>query len=206
MLDELLDLPYSHASGQALHIQAACIDSAGHRTTLVYDYAEKKAARRVYAIIGRDGQRPIVSSPSPKRWGRHERQVPLYTLGVDAGKALFLSRLSLTEKGAGYVHLPVADWCDDELAAQLTSERLVTRWHKGLPQQVWRKLRPRNEALDMAVYGLGALRLLNPKLNVMAAALAGHAERARAEMPPAGTPLPPAQRPQRRVSRSTYLG
>ena len=39
-------------------IHAACIDSAGHRTTMVYDYAARKAARRVYAIIGRDGQRP----------------------------------------------------------------------------------------------------------------------------------------------------
>jgi phage terminase large subunit GpA-like protein len=71
LLDEVLDAPYRHAGGQLLHIQATCIDSAGHRTTLVYDYAEKKAARRVYAIIGRDGQRPIVSSPSPKKWGRN---------------------------------------------------------------------------------------------------------------------------------------
>ncbi len=94
ILDQLLDQPYRHASGQSLHIQAACIDSGGHRTTTVYGYAERKAARRVYAIIGRDGQRPIVSSPSPRRWGRHERQVPLYTIGVDAAKALWISRLA----------------------------------------------------------------------------------------------------------------
>jgi hypothetical protein len=42
-------------AGSGCMIQSTCIDSAGHRTTMVYDYAAKHAARRVYAIIGRDG-------------------------------------------------------------------------------------------------------------------------------------------------------
>lgn len=197
MLDELLDRPYVHASGQRLHVLSTCIDSGGHRTTMVYDYCAVKAARRVYAIIGRDGQRPIVSSPSPKRWGRGERQVPLYTIGVDAAKSLLLSRLSLTEKGTGYVHLPLTDWCDEELAAQLTSERLVLKWHKGMPEQVWKKLRPRNEGLDCFVYGLGALRLLNPKLDAMAATLAAAAS--------GGAGPARSRAPAPRVGRSSYL-
>lgn len=200
LLDGVLDRPFTHACGQQLFIQAACIDSGGHRTTLVYDYAEKKAARRVYAIIGRDGQRPIVSSPSPKRWGRDERQVPLYTIGVDAAKVLLLDRLALTEKGAGFVHLPEADWCDAELAAQLTSEKLVLRYHKGQSSQVWKKKRARNEALDCFVYAIGALRLLNPKLTAMAAALALIVPR-----PPPSAPAGPMPPPQRRVARSSYL-
>lgn len=250
MLDELLDVPYRHESGLTLMIQAACIDSAGHRTTMVYDYAERKAARRVYAIIGRDGDRPIVSSPSPKRWGRPrsksrelDRQVPLYTIGVDAAKSLFLSRLRLTERGPGYVHLPMPaaptvpgeapprEWCDEELIAQLTSEKLVKKWEKGVPRDVWIKTRPRNEALDMAVYAIGAMRLLNPKLAQMAATLAGQAA-AFAPAPaavtpviapppapsaapssggPSSAPAAPAPAPpraptfQRRVARSSYL-
>lgn len=173
MLDELLGNEYQHASGVKLPIQATCIDSAGHRTTMVYDYALKQAARRVYAIIGRDGQRPIVSSPSPRRWGRGQRQIPLYTVGVDAAKALIVSRLGLTrEQGdmqpmPGYVHLPLTDWCDEELVAQLTSERLVTKFHKGSPRTEWRKNRPRNEGLDNFIYALAALRLLNPKLDAL---------------------------------------
>jgi phage terminase large subunit GpA-like protein len=168
MLDEVLDHQYQHASGQVLAVQASCIDSAGHRTTLVYDYAARQAARRVYAIIGRDGQRPIVSSPSPRKWGQQRRQVPLYTIGVDAAKALIVSRLALTEKGPGYLHVPHTDWADEELAAQLTSERLVTRFTRGVPSQVWKKIRPSNEALDCAVYALGALRLLHPDLELLA--------------------------------------
>jgi phage terminase large subunit GpA-like protein len=168
MLDEVLDHEYRHESGQTLSVQATCIDSAGHRTTMVYDYAGRKAARRVFAIIGRDGERPIVSSPSPRKWGRQQRKVPLYTIGVDSAKALVVSRLGVVEKGAGFVHLPLADWVDEELCAQLTSERLVTKWQKGVPVHVWKKMRPRNEALDCAIYGLGALRLLHPNLDQLA--------------------------------------
>lgn len=199
-LDEVLDAPYRHSSGVMLHIQATCIDSAGHRTTLVYDYAEKKAARKVFAIIGRDGQRPIVSSPSPKRWGRNQRQVPLYTIGVDTGKALLMSRLAVTDKGAGYIHLPQKDWCDEEFVNQLTSEKLVLR--KG--RRVWKKRRPRNEGLDCWLYGTAAMRLLNPRLQVMATQLAGASPR----LPPAPSqPVAPAGPTSRRprFARSKYL-
>lgn len=204
MLDELLDRRYAHASGRELMIHAACIDSAGHRTDLVYDYCARKAARRVYAIIGRDGQRPLVSSPSPKAWGKSARKVPLYTVGVDTGKSLWTSRLSLVEPGPGYVHLPHADWSDEELVLQLTAERLVTKWERGLPTQVWKKIRARNEALDMAVYGLAALRLLNPRLPQMLALLgtAPVPGRPTPERQAAPSPAPSAPRPQAPARRS----
>lgn len=204
MLDELLMLEYRHAFGFGLAIRATCVDSAGHRTTFVYDYARRKAARRVFAIIGRDGQRPIVSSPSPRRWGREQREVPLYTIGTDAAKSLVVSRLSLTEKGAGFIHMPHAEWADEELAAQLTSERLVTVWSKGIPAQEWRKVRARNDALDCFVYAVGALRLIHPNLSVIAAqlaAMAGDAPSQQRSAAPAVAP-PPAGR---RVARSNYL-
>src|SRR5207249_3031512 len=151
-----------HPAG-SLAISATCIDSAGHRTSEVYEFVHRHGARRVFATIGRDGQRPIISSPSPRGWGRGARQVRLFTIGVDTAKALFMSRLALTEKGPGYVHIPHAAWADDELAEQLTSERLVTRWTKGVPEMVWKKTRARNEALDCVILAHAALRLLNPK-------------------------------------------
>jgi phage terminase large subunit GpA-like protein len=191
-LDELLNKEYLHATHQRLSIQATCIDSGGHRTTLVYDYALKQSARRVYAIIGRDGQRPIVSSPSPKKWGLNRRKVPLYTVGVDGAKALLVSRFRLTERGPGYFHVPLTDWADEEMAAQLTSERLVTKHHMGVPKMVWQLTRPRNEALDCAVYALAALRLVHPNLELLAAQL---------ENPDAG---PPRQPP--RGKRESWVG
>ena len=185
-LVESLNREYLHASGVPLAAQSICIDSAGHRTTMVYDFAAKHASRRVYAIIGRDGQRPIVSSPTPRKWGGGVRKVPLYTVGVDAAKALWMSRLNVTETGRGYVHLPLVDWCDEEFAAQLTSERLMTRFTKGIPSQVWKKTRPRNEALDCAVYALAALRLAHPDLEAIAARMQPGARST--EKPAAATP------------------
>jgi len=212
MLDEVLATTYRHASAARLPILASCIDSGGHRTSLVYDYCHRNAARRCYATIGRDGERPIVSSPSPRRWGHGERQVPLYTIGVDAGKALLLGRLRVTEKGRGYVHIPVADWADDEMAAQLTSERLVTRFHKGVPESAWKKIRARNEMLDAYVLAYAALRLLNPKLEQWAEMIRQRATRREDDPAPSGTPTPaprpPSAPPQpaiRQVGRSSYL-
>lgn len=147
-----------------LPIRAVAIDSAGHRTTTVYHYAALWAARRVYAIIGREGQQTIVSSPSPRRYGQGERTVPLYTFGVDAAKGLLMSRLKLTAKGPGYVHLPNAGWCDEEFAAQLTSERLKSTFERGEKRERWVKIRPRNEALDCYVYALGAFYQQQPDL------------------------------------------
>lgn len=209
LLDELLEQKYRHAFGQDLMIYAACVDSAGHRTSMVYDYAHKRQARRVYATIGRDGQRPLVSSPSQKRWGRGEREVPLYTIGVDAAKAIIVSRLKLSEKGPGYVHLPMTDWCDEEFCAQLTSEVLVKKFERGIPKTFWRKVRARNEMLDCSVLSLAALRLLNPKLPQMLATL----EATRPKTPSGGnTGGTPAAGPRavrahrRRIIRSSYLG
>ncbi len=199
-LSVALNTPYRHASGANLHIHATAVDSGGHRTAIVYDWVKRHEARNVYAIIGRDGQRPIMASPSPRRWGRDEREVPLYTVGTDAAKALLMSRLALTEKGPGYVHLPLTVWCDDEFCLQVTSERLVTKFHDGRPVSQWKKLRPRNEALDGMVYAMAALEWLHPQLDTMAANLAAIAARR------TGGPEPPKPPPQRRTSRSSYLG
>ncbi|MGH7267393.1 MAG: terminase gpA endonuclease subunit, partial [Candidatus Rokuibacteriota bacterium] len=174
---EVLDRAEYRGPAAALRIGATCIDSAGHRTAEVYDFVHQYQARRIFATIGRDGQRPLVSSPSPQRWGRELRRVRLHTVGVDAAKALVASRLMLTETGPGYVHIPHADWADEELALQLTAERLVTRFTRGVPETVWKKTRPRNEMLDCLILSLAALRLWGVKLD-------------RTMAPPPAAPLP----------------
>ncbi|HEX4347446.1 MAG TPA: terminase gpA endonuclease subunit, partial [Vicinamibacterales bacterium] len=195
----VLERPFRHAGGQLLYIQSTCIDSAGHRTNYVYDFAFKHAVRKVFATIGRDGNRTITSSPSQRRWGTDAREVPLYTIGVDAAKSLVIGRLAVTDKGPGYIHLLHKDWCDEEFIAQLNSEVLVTKMQRGFPIKVWKKIRTRNEGLDCAVGALAALRLLNPNLSVMAAELLRMSN-----FP--GTPSPTGGSSGRRVGRSQYLG
>jgi phage terminase large subunit GpA-like protein len=118
--------------------------------------------------------------------------VALFTVGVDTCKALIHSRLKITEHGTGYVHLPLPHQTkdgeyragvDEEFIAQLTSEKLVTKHKGGVPHRVWVQTRPRNEALDMLVYSVSALRLLRPDLTAMAARLSPQ---------PPKPPAPPA--------------
>ena len=128
----------------------------------MYSYAARWAARRVYAIIGRAGQQAVWSKGSPRQYGIGKRPVALFTVGVDAVKSLLMSRLNLAEKGPGYIHLPMATWCDDEFAAQLVSERLKTKFERGVKKETWTKVRPRNETLDCAVYAIWALHHNQP--------------------------------------------
>jgi phage terminase large subunit GpA-like protein len=219
-LDAVLTGAYQHASGAKLPVLATCVDSAGHRTDDVYKYVLPRQHLRVFAIVGREGDRPIVSAPAPKRTGRNPRPVALYTVGVDVCKSLWMSRFHLVAAGPGYVHLPRGHpGVHEEFVAQLTSEKLVTKYTKGIPTRQWVQTRPRNEALDCANYALAALRLLNPRLSDMAARIAASRREEPPEPPtvertldtpaaprPAPSPAPLAPRPPaRRVWRSNYL-
>ena len=78
----------------------------------------------------------------------------------------FFSRLKISEIGAGYCHFP--DNRSDEYFKQLaSSEKIVTKFHKGFPRREFVKTRTRNEALDCRVYAIGALSILNLNLNVI---------------------------------------
>ena len=184
-LDELLGATYQHETGAQLPISATCVDTGGHRTSYSYDYVSTHQHQRVFAIKGRAGAgESIVSAPHQKRSGRDPRKVPLYMVGVDQCKALLYSRLKVTAKGAGFVHLPMPSpnpqdasaGVDEEFVAQLTAERLVTRHKAGVPTRIWIQMRPRNEVLDMTVYAIAALRLFHssggPSLMVLASRLA----------------------------------
>lgn len=165
-LDDALDRTYTHESGTELHIAAACIDSGGHHTQIVYDYCRTRAARRVFAIKGVAGPgRPVVQI-SRKARGKTARRVDLYTVGVDDAKGIIYARLRAPEPGPGYCHFPVER--QEEYFAQLTGEKVVTKYYRGFPRKEWVKARARNEALDCRVYGYAALKILNPVWSAIA--------------------------------------
>jgi len=61
--------------------------------------------------------------------------------------------------GPGYMHLPA--WADEEYLAQLTSEKAIRRYKKGVGAvREYVKQRERNEGLDLEVYALAALYIL----------------------------------------------
>ena len=159
-LDQVLLQTYKHESGAKLRINAACIDSGGHFTKMVYAFVRDKKARRIFAIKGMAGVgRPIVTAPRKTKTGTQIRAIDLFTVGVDEAKNTIFSRLKVTE-GAGMCHWPLE--YDLEYFKQLTAEKIITKFKKGFKTREWVKTRPRNEALDIRVYSYAALVLLNP--------------------------------------------
>jgi phage terminase large subunit GpA-like protein len=163
-VDEFLGATFQHASGAALKIDAAAIDSGGHHTQEVYNFCRARAHRRVIAVKGQSqAGKAVIGKPADidvnYRGIKLRRGVKLWPVGSDTAKAVIYGRLRLTEPGAGYVHL--GRWMSAEVFEQLTAERLVTKYAKGRPRLEWMKpAGRRNEALDCAVYALAAAHYL----------------------------------------------
>ena len=161
-LDNILGQKFEREDGKILTIRSACIDSGGHHTNSVYTYVRPREGKRIFAIKGVGGTgKPIVGRPSTNNIGK----IRLFPVGVDTAKELLFSRLRITEPGPGYCHFPMSR--TDEYFRQLTAEKQVTRYHKGFARREFVKTRPRNEALDVRVYAMGALAILNLNLTAL---------------------------------------
>jgi phage terminase large subunit GpA-like protein len=162
-LDSLVGKTYETYDGRQMAIRATCIDSGGHFTNSVYQYAKKNAGKRVFAVKGVGGEgKPIAGRPTKNNVVR----CPLFPIGVDTAKDLLFARMRIEEPGPGYIHFN--DHLDDEYFRQLTAEKIVTRFHRGFKKRVFQKVRARNEALDCFVYAIGAFAILNIDINTLA--------------------------------------
>lgn len=172
-VDAYLKRVWHRADGRPYEIKAACIDSGGHHTQKVYDFAKARLGRKIWAIKGesaRGGQRNPVW-PIKKVFARNRTKFRPIILGVNAAKDSIRNRLHLSEPGAGYMHFSTDR--DINYFAQLTAERLETVKKNGAKCRIWiLRAGKANEALDCRVYAYGALRGLlhhGLKLNRLAA-------------------------------------
>jgi phage terminase large subunit GpA-like protein len=156
--------PLQHISGRTVAIVATMVDSGGHHTQAVYEYARRHVGAHVYAVKGMSiSGKTILGKPSEQdvnwRGQKVKRGVKLWPIGTDTAKAEIYGRLRNTQPGPGYVHISRQHHA--EVFEQITSERLVTRYVKGHPKLEWVKpAGKRNEALDCAVYALAAAHFL----------------------------------------------
>ena len=155
-LDRFLLQSFKHESGQELRVHCCCVDSGGHHTEEVYKFCKVRTHRRVFAVRGGTMTgKEIVGRPSTK----NRYRVALFTLCTDTAKDVIYSRLRINGRGPGFMHLP--EWVDAEYAEQLTAEKSIRKWVKGKGAvREWKKMRERNEALDLEVYSLAALYIL----------------------------------------------
>ncbi len=173
-LDDLLAEEWRHESGVMLKVQATCVDTGGTSgyTQCAYEYIRSRRSGRRFAIKGIAGWgRPVVEKPKRKQSGKRSRKVDLFLVGVDEAKLVIMRRLELQKDGPGYCHFPKNDEHDESYFAQLTAEKLRTKFAKGFPVREWTKPdKARNEVLDCRVYAYAALKIMNPSL-------AGYAKR-----------------------------
>ena len=168
-LDTVLMSAYTDSAGQNLYVAATLIDSGGHHTDDVYRFTGSREWRNVYACVGKAGlSRPLVTRPV-KTQKSSLRNATLVTVGVDIAKDQLFDWLSIEDPGPGYCHFPKKpEEYNDEFFAPLTSEKRFKKWVRGA--QVWgyKKLRPRNEALDKRNYARAALNLTGLNVDKMA--------------------------------------
>lgn len=183
-VDEVLKTTFKHPRGGTLKVQAAAVDSGdGGTTEIVYRFCGPRFNRKVFAIKGDGGKRPIIVPAKTKTDG-----VRLFIVGVDEIKAHLMLRMSRGETVRFSKSLePV--WYE-----QISSERRVIRYVKGMPvRRFERKVGVRNEALDCLTYGFAVRHLLNINWDQL--------EAAAAYVPDPGVPKPT----NTRITRSKFL-
>ena len=150
-----------HKGDQPMRIGCTMIDSGGHHTDDVYRFCKPRYGRRVFAIKGMGGVREIVSRPSKSNRGK----VPLFTVGVDRCKDLIFWRLNIKNAGPGYMHFSTK--LDQEYYEQLTAEERREKHVQGRKVSYYHQTRKRNEALDLTVYNIAAVELMQPDFDAL---------------------------------------
>ena len=160
-LDVLVLHEWQHAGGGKLRADVVAVDSGGHATAEVYQYARERAGVGVIAIKGQSqrGKAPI-GKPSKvdinAKGQTLKRGAQVWPVGGDTIKTTLFGRLKHNEPGGGYLHFHAQTGA--EYFEQLTAEKQALRYVKGFPVREWvKKPSARNEALDCMVYAYAAL-------------------------------------------------
>lgn len=163
-LDEVVLREWSHELNGKLRPDVVAIDSGGHMTNEVYQYARERGRQGVVAIKGSSqrGKPPIgkASKVDVNSSGKSlKRGATVYPVGSDTIKTTLFGRLRHNEIGPGFLHFH--NETGTEYFEQLTAEKQALRFVKGFPVREWvKKPSARNEALDCLVYAYAALNLM----------------------------------------------
>jgi len=163
-LDVLVLHQWEHAGGGKLRADVVCVDSGGHATAEVYQYARERAGSGVIAVKGQSvrGKPPIgkASKVDINAQGRTlKRGAQVFPVGGDTIKTTLFGRLKHNEPGPGFLHFHAQT--GSEYFEQLTAEKQALRYVKGFPVREWvKKASARNEALDCLVYAYAAVHRL----------------------------------------------
>jgi len=160
-LDEIVQTPYESEDGRKLKPMVVAIDSGGHHTSEVYQYARERQSLGVIAIKGMSTKnKPPIGKASKVDLNAQgktlKKGAQLFPVGSDTIKSLLFGRLKHSDVGPGYLHFyPTVE---KDYFEELTAEKQILKYKNGFPVRVWVKSSSaRNEALDELVYAYAAL-------------------------------------------------
>lgn len=151
-LDGILKMRFPHPLGGQLALDAAAVDSSdGETMEQVYRFCFPRAARKILAIKGAEGNRPWIEKSKGRTKGGW-----LWIVGVDGIKSHLTARLARSRSLRFSNTMPAA-WFE-----QLASERVVIRYVRGQPRRRFERVPGRRaEALDCVVYAFAARQVVN---------------------------------------------
>lgn len=162
-VDDLRLKVWTRADGHKMRAPICLIDVGdGAKVGPVQDFILPRQSQGVFAVRGVEFHaRPVLVQDSQMRSGK----IRLFTVATHPAKQLVFDRLKIqpTKDGSpnpGYMHLPI--WTTEEWCQQVTGEKLVSEVVKRTKKLRfrWVKTHANNEALDLTVYALAGLRVL----------------------------------------------
>jgi len=153
-LDDALRTIWKHPKGGILKVDATAID-AGDGVTMdrVIGFCRPRSSRRIYAIKGAGGDRPVIRASDTK--GSR-----LFIVGVDSVKGQLVSRLTRGKS------MRFSDGLEGRFYEELASERLIVRYVRGAPVRQWERTPGRRaESLDCVVYAMAVRHLVNASVD-----------------------------------------
>lgn len=156
---KLVTATYRTDDGREMRVLRTAVDTGGEAGTTPNAYAWYRRLRRVGLSArvmlvkgGSHGQeKPVVKGNARDNNGKPMPDMPVWLIDTDYFKDIVAASLRRKVSGPGYFH--AADWLPqawfDELKAEVRQ-----------PNGKWKKIRARNEALDLWVYALSVCEAL----------------------------------------------
>lgn len=159
LTEKLVKATYRLSDGRELRVLRTAVDTGGEDGTTPNAYAWLRRLRkaglssRVMLVKGgsHDQSKPVVQGTARDNRGKAMRDMPLWIINTDYYKDVISASMRRKTPGPGYFHVP--DWLQSAYFEELKAE---IRDAKGK----WRKIRARNEAIDLWVYALAVCESL----------------------------------------------
>lgn len=164
--DELLKIKRTELkteSGKPVKVYKGFIDMAGHRTDEVKKFVKK--CKNDFVMLKGDPKEMKENDARPVSMIKKSSVDDSLIMWVSTSKAkdIVFQRLALQSTEEGFIHHNKS--FSNEWFEQLTSEKKVFKKNKrGFIEETYMKQRDRNEALDLVVYQLAAIRLIQAQI------------------------------------------